>query len=311
MREQLDMAATTILLYGRTNSGKSTQIGVLAEDVWKRTGKKTRIYTADKGGTDPVGPYIDLGVIEVVEIADTNPWIFLNKAVKGYIRDASGKWILDKAVNDTIGCYAFESAHSIAKLLKNDMEKQAALGINIGGDTNTSFEVKGDGESLKIGTTKGYQKFSIPQDRIWQEMLEAQKLSAEYVLWTAGLSKDDDEVSSTKVIGPDVIGRALTGMLPMDFNYTMRIDVLSSQGGKRERHLLYLGNHQDMNAGNASALGNIRRPLDAPPLKEFIIEPANIVTALRLVRDDARKAATEVIRKRLGMTPIIQTPLKN
>ena len=295
------MSATTILLYGRTNSGKSTQIGVLAEDVFRRTGKRTRLYTADKGGVGPVAPYIDLGIIEVVEIGGSDPWIFLNKAATGHTRDASGKWVLDKTRNSEIGFYAFESAHGIAKLLKLDIERKAALGINVGGDTASSFEVKDGTDTLKIGATKGYQKFSIPQDRIWQEMLESQKLPAEYVMWTAGLSKDDDEVSTNKVAGPDVIGRALTGVIGMDFNLVFRMDVLAAQGGKEERHILYLGNHQDMNSGNAVGLGNVRRPLDAKKLESLTVEPADLAKALRLVQTDATKEAKEVIRKRLGL----------
>lgn len=294
------MSATTILLYGRTNSGKSSQIGVLAEHVFKTTGKKTRLYTADRGGIDPIRPYVTLGIIEPEEIGDSDPWIWLNRAAKGYIK-ANGKWVLDKEANSKIGFYAFESAHSIAKLMKLDIERKAALGINIGGDTNTSFETQGDGERLKIGTTKGFQKFSIPQTRIQEEMMESQRLSAEWILWTAGASKDDDDISTTRVVGPDVIGKALVGTLPMDFNYTFRLDVLPSQAGKGERHLLYLGNHLDVGAGNASALGNIRRPLDAPELKNLVVEPANIVTALSLVRDEAQKAAVEVIKKRLAV----------
>jgi hypothetical protein len=133
------------------------------------------------------------------------------------------------------------------------------------------------------------------------EMLESQKLDAEYVIWTAGVSKDDDEVNTTKVIGPEVIGKALTGALPMDFHYTIRMDVLPAASGKPARHLLYLGNNADVNAANASALGNIRRPLDAPALATTVIEPADIVKALNMVRNDAAKAATEVIKKRLGI----------
>jgi len=83
---------TTILLYGRTNSGKTGQIGVLAEDIFRRTGKRTRLYTADKGGTKTIEPYIKLGIIEPVEILGTDPWIFLNKAALGFVRDAAGKW---------------------------------------------------------------------------------------------------------------------------------------------------------------------------------------------------------------------------
>lgn len=292
---------TTILLYGRTGSGKSTQVGRLAEEVFVTTAKTTRLATSDSGGYDTILPYIELGLIEVVPILESDPWIFLNRVVRGYVRDDKGKWVLDAKKNANVGMYAFESAHSIAKLLKLDMERKAASGINIGGDTNTTFQATGEGENLKIGTTKGFQKFSIPQSRVWEEILASHKLDAQYVLWTAGLNKGEDDVNTAKVVGPDVIGNALTPTLPMDFNYTFRIDVLPAGAGKPERHVLYLGTHQDMNAGNATAVGNIRRPLDAPPLKETVVEPADLVKALKAVRDDAKEAAKEVIKKRVGI----------
>lgn len=293
--------ATTILLYGRTNAGKTTQFGVLAEDVYKRTGKVTRIYTTDRGGFDTIRPYIDLGIIEIVQLSASDIWIFINKAARGFIRGTDGKWLLDKEANSKVGCYGFESAHGMAKLLQQDMEAKAGRGIVIGGDANTSFDVDADGEKLKIGATKGFQKYAIPQATIASAMMESQKLDAEYVVWTAGVSKDEDDVNTNKIIGPLVIGQALTGVLPSDFNYTFRLDVMPAKGTDAERHLLYLGTTADLNAGNATALGNIRRPLDAPKLASTVVEPANIVTALKMVRDDAAKAATEAIKKRLAM----------
>jgi len=291
--------ATSILGYGRTNSGKSTQIGLLAEDVFVKTGKKTRLATADKGGLDPVQPYIDLGIIEPVEIGNSSPWIFLNKVVRGYTRDASGKWILDTKKNADIGFWAFESLRGIAENLKMDMSRKAAEGINIGGGSNISFQVQGDGETLKIGGGN-MAHFGVAQERITEELWESLKLPGQYIMWTSSVSKDDDTNSGGKVLGPDVIGKALTAEVPRWFHYTFRIDVLPAQGAKPERHILYLGNHVDVGAGNAAGLGNIRRPLDAPPLKELTIEPANIVKALQLVRDDATKAAKEVIEKRIA-----------
>lgn len=294
------MSATTILLYGRSNSGKSTQIGVLAEHVYKTTGLNTRLATADKGGIDSIMPYVQLGIIEPIEIGETDPWIFLNKVVRGYIRDAAGKWVLDKERNAKIGFYAFESLRGIAECLMLDMARKAGQGINIGGGANIAFGVKGDGEELKISGSN-MAHYGVAQSRMTDEVWESQKLPAQYILWTSSVSKDEDGVSAGKVLGPDVIGKALTAEVPRWFHFTMRLDVLPAQQGKGERHLLYLGTHTDLGAGNAAALGNIRRPLDAPPLKELIVEPANIVTALRLVRDEGQQAAMEVIRKRLGM----------
>ena len=294
--------ATTILLYGRTGSGKTAQIGVLAEHVMKTLGKKTRVYTADRGGLDTIQAYIDLGIIEVVEILNTNPWLFLNKAVNGYVRDGGGKWVLDRARNEAIGFYAFESMRSMAAALMIDMAQQGARGVNIGGGSNVSFSVTGDGETLKVSGNNPAH-YGAAQSRMLEDILQSQRLPAAFIMWTSGVSKDDDNVSSGKVLGPDVVGKALTPVIAGEFNYTTRIDVIpaSSMPVRPERHLLYLGSHTDMNAGNAASLGNVRRPLDAP-LKETIIEPANIVTALAVLRDEGVKTATSAIKARLNMT---------
>ena len=234
-----------------------------------------------------------------MELGNTPVLLFMHKAARGFTRDAAGKWVLNKEANAQVGVYGFESAHSMAKHIQQDMNEKAAKGIVMGGDANTSFDVQGDGETIKMGSTKGFGKFSIPQERIFAEMMESQKLDAEYVVWTCGVSKDEDDVNTSKIIGPDVIGKALTGVLPMEFAYTFRMDVLPAKDGKPERHLLMLGTTADVNAGNATALGNIRRPLDATPLTTTVVEPANIVTALQMVRNDAAKVATDTIKKRL------------
>src|SRR5690348_9501192 len=133
------MAATSILLYARTGAGKTAQLGKLAEDVKVRTGKNTRIYYTDDGGADTITPYVNLSIVELIRLDKSDIWVFIDKASKGYIRDSSGKWILDAKANESVGCYAFESAHSMAKKLQQDMEAKAGTGIVIGGDTNTSF----------------------------------------------------------------------------------------------------------------------------------------------------------------------------
>lgn len=292
--------ATTVLTYGRSGSGKTTQIGKLAEHVFATTGKKTRLASSDRGGLDPVQPYIELGIIEPVHILDSDPWIYLNKVVRGWKRDASGKWVLDQAANDNIGLWAFESMRSIGELLMSDMAKKAAQNINIGGGANVSFNVQGDGESLKISGSN-MAHYGVAQTRITDEVWESQKLPGNYVLWTSSVSKDADELSSSKVLGPDVVGKALTTEVPRWFHYSMRIDTIPAQQGKPERHLLYLGTHVDQQAGNAAGLGNMRRPLDAAPMTTTIVEPADIVVALKMLQDDAQKTAKAAIAKRLGI----------
>lgn len=286
----------TILLYGRTNSGKTAQIGQLAEHVFATTGKLTRLYTADRGGTATIKPYIELGLIEAIEMGEQDPWIFLNNAVRGKVKDGQGKWQPGK--NDNIGLFAFESMRAFAESLMQSMALKAGQGVNIGGGANISFAVSGDDQTLKVSGSN-MAHYGIAQQRLTDEIWESQKLPANFILWTSSVSKDEDTTSAGKVLGPDVIGKALTAETPRWFDLTLRIDVLPAANGKPERHLLYLGTHVDVNAGNTAGLGNIRMPLDAPALPQTVIEPASIVGALELINKGGQSAA-DVIKKRLG-----------
>lgn len=292
------MSKRTILLYGRTNAGKTAQIGQLAEYVYKTLGKKTRIYTADKGGTDTIRPYINLGIVEAIEKDESDPWVFLNSACKGKVRDSDGKWI--HGDNSNIGMFAFESMRSFAEALMADMATKAAANVNIGGGANISFGVSGDGESLKVSGSN-MAHYGVAQSRMTEEIWASMRLDAPYILWTSSVSKDEDTTASGKVLGPDVIGKALTAEVPRWFHLTFRIDVIPAQMGKPERHILYLGNHVDVGAGNAAGLGNTRMPLDAPKLDSNQIEPASIVRALDII-DKGGQAAEAEIKRRLKVS---------
>ena len=289
----------TILLYGRSNAGKTAQIGELAEHVYKTLKLKTRLYTADKGGLDTIRPYVDLGIIEPVELGTTDPWIFLNQAARGRVRGADGKWV--PGDNKGIGCFAFESLRSFAENLMEDMKKKAAANVNIGGGSNISFTVTdaASKESIKVSGSN-MAHFGVAQGRITEEVWESQKLDAPYIIWTSSVSKDEDTNAAGKILGPDVIGKALTAEVPRWFSYTFRLDVIPAQMGQKERHLLYLGNHVDVGAGGANGLGNIRMPLDSKPLEKNVIEPASLVKALEII-EGGRKNAVDEIRKRLSL----------
>lgn len=297
---------TTILVYGRSGVGKSYQIANLAEDHFIKTSKITRVYSADFGGSDVMAPHEELGILEIIPIGSTNPWIFANRASRGYVRDKNGKWVEDKALNSKVGIYAFESAHGLAQLLKVNMNEEAAKGSTIGGDTNSSFQVSGDGDSFKVGSVKGYQQYAIPQQEILRAMYQSFKLPADYIIWSAGVDAGSDELGTSKVVGPAVIGGALTAVLPKDFHYTFHMDVLPGEAGKAARHILYLGAHQDKNSGSATALGNIRRPRDAGELKDFTLEPSDLVKALQIVREQAKETAKQAIQKRLEAAKKLQ-----
>lgn len=285
----------SILLYGRTGSGKSSQIGELTEHVKRTYNKHTRLYTSDRGGTDPIRPHADLGLVEIVERGTTDPFVFWNKAVRGYVRDAQGKWVPGK--NDNIGLFAFEGLTPFGDDIMAAMIKKAAEGVSIGGGANISFAATGDGESVKISGSN-MAMYGVAQARITEEVWESFRLPGEYILWTASVSKEEDPNATGKVLGPAVVGKALTTEVPRWFNLSFRIDVLPATQAKPKRHTLYLGNSTDVNAGNVASLGNTRVPLGGPEVPNQI-EPASIVKAILLI-DEATAKATEAIKQRLG-----------
>lgn len=290
------MSKKTILLYGRTNAGKTAQIAKLAEYVFKTTGKITRLYTGDLGGTHTIKPYINIGLIEAVELGSSDPFIFLNNAVRGRVKTPDGKW--NTVNNDHIGMFAFESLRSFAENLMSNMAGKAAQNVSIGGGSNISFQVTEGDERVKVSGSN-MAHFGVAQSQMTEAVWTSQKLNAPYIIWTSSVSKDEDTTSAGKILGPDVIGKALTAEVPRWFNYTFRIDVLPAKDGKAERHILYLGNHIDLGAGGAAGLGNIRLPLDAPPVTQTQIEPADLVQALTLIENSYTQAENE-IKKRLG-----------
>jgi len=282
----------SFLIYGDTGDGKTTLIGELAEDRYKKTGKITRLCTADRGGYKSIQPYVDLGIIEV-EALDGDPFFWMNKVVRGHVRH-NGKWV--KEIRDDIGLYTFESMTSMGDALMQALAKKAGEGVNIGGGGNVNFTVSEGGETLKFGGNN-MAHYQVVQTNIIEALWESQKLPG-WLLWTASAKRDEDPNANGKLLGPAVAGRALTGEVPRWFVYTFRVAAIPASTGKQEKHILYLGDFSDTSAGNAKGLGNCRMPLDAPTFST-VIEPASIVKALEVI-DGGYDKAVETIKKRLG-----------
>lgn len=290
------MKKRTILMYGRTRSGKTTQVGELAKHLKKTTGKPTLLYTIDAGAIGPIQPLIELGVIELVASENTNPWLFLSKVARGMVRDSNGKWV--QADLTKYAMVAIESFTGFGDQLMINLAEQSAQGVNIGGQANVSFNVTSDGETIKIGGSN-MAHYNVTQTRLLDEFLRSQKLAVPFVLWTASASKEEDGNFGGKVIGPGGPGKALTSELPRHCDLCFRIDCTPARGNEKEKHIIYLGNSVDINAGNAVSLGNTRVPMGAE--LPATVEPASIVKVLQLI-EDAEIKAKEAIQKELGLT---------
>jgi len=275
----------------------------MAEWVYKIDRKRTRLASSDRGGTQTIRPYIDdikVGgkpLIELEELGTHDPWMWLNKVVRGY-RFVNGKWVLDAAANADIGLWAFEGMTSISDAMMNDLARQTAQGKNVGGGSNVSMQVQADGETLKIGGNNP-SHYGLVQNKIVDEVWESQRLPG-WLIWTAAAKRDDDPNAAGKVLGPAIAGKALTGEVPRWFVYTFRVAAQPAGMGQQEKHVLHIADHQDAQAAGAKGLGNARIPLDAPKITPTI-DPASIVKALEVI-NGTYAPALAAIRARMGLT---------
>ena len=189
---------------------------------------------------------------------------------------------------------ANDSASSITEAMLEDLAERTANGLNIAGGGNANFNVTGDGVSLKIGSNN-MAHYGVIQSRIRKEIRLSKRLPVTHVVWTAGVDQGSDDVSNRKVVGPSLVGHALTGTMPRWFDFTFRLDVLPAKGAAAERHQLYIGTHTDVTLQNAAGLGNSRLPLGAK-LPKTIVEPASVVEALGMI-EEAKAEVTQRLKK--------------
>lgn len=285
----------TILLFGPTGAGKTALIGELAEYYYVNCGRKrTRLYTADRGGWETIQPYINLGVIELVPLfGDTFVWV--DKAVQGY-KVENGKWV--PGVDPEIAMYAFEGFTSISDALMTWMAQASSRGVNIGGSGSFNFTAGEGTDRIKVGTNN-MGHYSVAQQQCFEKSTQSQYLPGT-VLWTAGDRRGEDDVAGG-VVGPQLAGKALTGEVPRWFKYTFRI-ATEVQPGQDAKHVLYTDSHVEMaSKGMSKGIANARVPLAGAEVKvPTRIEPASLVKVFELLAQ-RQQAAEDAIAKRLGI----------
>lgn len=284
----------TILLYGNTGSGKTAQIGEVAEYYFKKFKKTTRLYTADPGGWVTVRPHVELGIIEVVPLFGDNPWFWIDNAVKGNKWDAAKQlWV--PGIDPNIAMYAFEGMTSMAAKVMLWMSNSPQ---NIGGGGSFGFVAGTGADRVKVGSNN-MAHYSVAQSQVYEKATQSQLLPGT-VLWTAGDSQSTDD-SVGGVVGPQIAGKAKTSEAPSWFKYCFHIAV-DVQPGMPVKHVLYTEQHTEMmSKGMSVGMSNARIPLAGDGVKiPGKIEPASVVRVLELL-EDRHVAAVDDLKKRLGL----------
>jgi len=277
----------TVALFSDTGLGKTTQAGELAKDKFKSERKRTLYHGADYGGHESIQPLIDIGVIDADDIGQTDdPWIWLNDAAKG------------KGLSpEQHGLVVFDSGTSIGEAILNKITKSSE---QVGQQKTQRFKVASGDTQLQIGINNEahyglVQTFML--DKIW-ESTWLTRLGVD-VLWTFGIHRGES-VEAEPIIGPKLVGKALTPQIPKWFNYTFRLDMVppAPGSGADPEHILIL--KPQVGVSGALSFGNARYPLAASDSLPAVIKPASIVEAFNLI-EKGRQSAADNLRAELGL----------
>lgn len=284
MPELLLEPGESLLLYGGTNAGKSTQLRALIKAIATKE-RKARVYVTDKGGTRSIlKPLEDAGICELEYFEPPmDPFIWIDNAAQGKLwRD--GRWQDGKPAD--LALIGYEALSGCGDLVLNALGVQAAAGHNVGGEPAPGLKIEASGQSIMV-PSGSRTHYLVAQRWLLEKVWQSQLLPCP-VVWTSHedivpLDKKHADGEKTVeiasalgirgVIGPMVAGSALTANLPKYFVFTFRLVVVPADASNK--HIMFTGRHKD---GSLEGLANARCEV---PVRQ---DPTDVVKMLQLIR---------------------------
>jgi len=216
--------------------------------MYEKTGKPTRLVSADGGGWMPVQAEIDAGIIEALRIVEAEqPLPLLRKLGQGY-------WPIDGKLQlsdlSGVSAYAVEGLTSIPMLLLRHLVK---TGRKVSEEVIGKFE-----EEIEVDGKKVKETFSAPsrshygfiQNFVLDMLASFRALPVERVLFTAHEGKGSDDITNQMVYGPATVGKAITDRLPSEVGDLLHFYAIPSvqAGGPAKGRLevrCYMDKHPD------------------------------------------------------------------
>lgn len=222
-------------IYGAPGTGKSESCARLAEHLYRMTGLKTRVVLGD-GSALTYEHLVHMGVAEVFDFS-SQPWPqdTLIRVAAGEWREKHGTWAMTPpAEMARIGLYIFEglsvAGSYVMGHVRGGLADRAARGEKIGQDSPIRIvEGEVDPKTGKVidgpGTVFGgnpIAHYAVAQRSI-QEVVQRSKTLPCHVLWTAHetTNNPDNDLNKELLVGPEVVGKALTGSIQRMFNNTL------------------------------------------------------------------------------------------
>ena len=275
------------LVYGESGSGKTSWALQLAQYFWLKHKKKTRWYLGDGGGEtirQVIKAYGGEPFIETWEYPLwKHPFETTAKMMEGAwpINPDDPKSPLLSPANwpqmqEQYGLFVYEGLTVMADYMMGGTEgglaDRTAKGQVLNNDDSFRFQ---DGMMKFGGNSRTH--YGMVQRRIPHMLRENSRVPL-FKIWTAHEQRADDSISKETVIGPDIVGRALTAKIMGSFGHTVHLTKAAKLEKKKDPHSTkmieemvaerraYTESHYDPNGNNfAKYLANVRIPEGCPP----------------------------------------------
>jgi hypothetical protein len=261
------VSARTIILYGDSGLGKSTNARFFAQWMYERTGKPSRLVAFEDSSKVVFQPLIDLGLVEAVFLTKAqNPLVAMRRLARGewpiFASDHTIKeWKPLQSWAGSIAAYIIEGLTSGSESLLEEAREEHRF---LREQKTDAFEIGGEKFASSSQTAFGF---------VQQEMLRNMKgfgmLPVERVLWTGHECVGSDEDTKDPIRGPGLVGKAATDKVRKYCGLLLHIDGVKQQNGMLKPRI-YFRKHPDPKFVNIFYPAKTTLPVEMVPELEKV-----------------------------------------
>lgn len=318
------MAKQFDLLYGLPGTGKSLALIKLIKAEHAATGKIARVYVGDGSKIMYTSSgLVDAGIVDIIDFAIRDePFTTCQNITEGMVpvdpedpRSKMRKLTVDEV--QKTGIWVFEGAAVMGNYMLGDakggLAYRAAQGEVIGQDAPIRFTDKESGNSF--GGNAGAH-YNVGQRYILANILRSKQFPGK-VFWTTHERMDDGERGGSfakgqtaakvtlgeKLIGPEIVGKALTSSISRDFGNTLHFQIATKKVAKgtdpvsgktnfedKTDYRIYTRDHYDPDGIVALKYMGIVRTTNPSKIKDFYADEDNPGNALINLYNDLESA---------------------
>ena len=204
-------AGRTIILYGDSGLGKTTNAVEFAKLAYETTHKPVRLITAEGSSTIPFAPLINVGAVLPLYLMNAKtPLPAIRRLSRGDwpTKDDKGAWKWSPW-DGSAGAYIIEGLTSLSELL---LENQRDTQRMMAEQREKAFTEAEGGENFSFAKSS-MSNYDFVQCEMLRNLKAFGGLPVWRVLWTGHENKGEDEDTKMAIRGPGLVGKAKTGIV--------------------------------------------------------------------------------------------------